>query len=476
MFSRYNHLVRIVLAGYNIDAEVLAELLRDKPRADATPETLSAAYARISRDPRPITELRRAARQEVEKARRSNANIIFKMGHHSVAEHAVFNFDLIDVSRLALEEIEKFRLCSYTEKSQRYQKLEGNYIIPEEIRGTDHEPRFTSLIAKQNKYYGELLSRGVEAEDARYVTSLATAGQVGLTINARNLELLLRRFASSRLAEVRQIGQAMYELVSKIAPSIILFTAANDFDGKTYGELRDGVRGAGKRKRKISPRCQLVDYTKNADLKLVTSLLHTSTGTSFINCRRMAKALSKKERLEFVKKAYRRMEFYDSTLREFEHIVLTYDLVMSSCCFGQMKRHRLATITSQPYQIELGVTVPPKLRAAGEEKNYLRLMAETEEVFHQLASSLPMAAPYVLTGAHRKRSLMTVNARELYHISRLREDAHAQWEIQEVSAELTRLARRVMPLTMLTIGGKDSYADVYRQVFGREPKVAPPKE
>ncbi|MFA4843372.1 MAG: FAD-dependent thymidylate synthase [Candidatus Margulisiibacteriota bacterium] len=466
--------MQIVLAGYNLDAEVLAELLQAAPRADATPETLSAAYARISRDPRPITELRRAARQEVEKARRSNANIIFKMGHHSVAEHAVFNFDLIDVSRLALEEIEKFRLCSYTEKSQRYQKLEGNFIVPEEIRTTNHEPLFTSLLAKQNKYYGELLARGIEAEDARYVTPLATTGQVGMTLNARNLELLLRRFASSQLAEVRQIGQTMYELVSKIAPSIILFTAANDFDGKTYAELRAGVKG--NRKRKLSARCQLVDYTRDADLKLIAALLHTSTGTSFINCRRLAKALSKKERLEFVKKACRHMEFYDSTLREFEHVVLTYDLVMSSSCFGQMKRHRLATITSQPYQVELGVTVPPKLRAAGEENNYLRLMAETEEVFRQLAATVPAAAPYVLTGAHRKRSLLTVNARELYHISRLREDSHAQWEIREVSAELTQFARRVMPLTMLTIGGKDSYVAVYRQVFGREPKIAPPKE
>jgi flavin-dependent thymidylate synthase len=473
--------VQILLAGYNLDAEVLAELLRAAPRADATPETLSAAYARISRDPRPITELRRAARQEVEKARRSNANIIFKMGHHSVAEHAVFNFDLIDVSRLAMEEIEKFRLCSYTEKSQRYQKLEGDFIVPAEVRGlpagrpgTKDEKSFVAIVNKQNKYYAELIARGIEAEDARYVTSLATTGQVGMTLNARNLELLLRRFASSQLAEVRQIGQAMYDLVAKIAPSIILFTAANDLDGKTYAELKDGVGGA--RKNKVSARCQLVDYTKDADLKLVAALLHTSTGTSFINCRRLAKAMSKKERLEFVKKAYQHMEFYDSTLREFEHVVLTYDLVMSASCFGQLKRHRLATITSQPYQTELGVTVPPKLRAAGEEKNYLRLMAETDEVFRQLAVTVPAAAPYVLTGGHRKRSLLTVNARELYHISRLREDSHAQWEISELSAELVRLARPVMPLTLLTIGGKDRYVEIYRQVFGREPKIRPPQE
>ena len=45
---------------------------------------------------------------EVDRARRSNETIIFKMGHNSVAEHAVFNFDVIGLSRLAIEELERF--------------------------------------------------------------------------------------------------------------------------------------------------------------------------------------------------------------------------------------------------------------------------------------------------------------------------------------------------------------------------------
>ena len=111
--------MKILLAGYNIDTEVIKAYEKaSSKRPDATPETLSASYARISRDPRPIDELRKAARLEVEKSRNSNRAIIFKMGHHSVAEHAVFNFDIIGVSRLAIEDLEKFRLCSFTEKSQ----------------------------------------------------------------------------------------------------------------------------------------------------------------------------------------------------------------------------------------------------------------------------------------------------------------------------------------------------------------------
>ena len=63
------------------------------------------------------------------------------------------------------------------------------------------------------------LLEGWAKEDARYVVALATQAQVGQTINARNAELLLRRFASHPLSEVKKLGRAIYEQISSIAPS-----------------------------------------------------------------------------------------------------------------------------------------------------------------------------------------------------------------------------------------------------------------
>ena len=149
--------MKVYLAGYNVDSEVLEDLKKNSPpREDVTPETLSAAYARISRDPRPVNQLRVLSRQEVKRARSSNKNIIFKMGHHSVAEHAVFNFDIIGVSRLAIEEIEKFRLCSYTEKSQRYIELSEDIVLPEEIKKSGLQDIFLSTVKAQNELYQKL--------------------------------------------------------------------------------------------------------------------------------------------------------------------------------------------------------------------------------------------------------------------------------------------------------------------------------
>ena len=60
----------VILAGYNIDYEIIRRIAAEHPeRQDLTPETVAAAYARISRNPRPVNELRTLARGEVEKAR-----------------------------------------------------------------------------------------------------------------------------------------------------------------------------------------------------------------------------------------------------------------------------------------------------------------------------------------------------------------------------------------------------------------------
>jgi len=116
--------MKVILAGYNVDSSVIDDLKKNSPSLqNVTPETMSAAYARISRDPRSVDALRAVARSEVERARRSNRTIIFKMGHHSVAEHAVFNFDIIGISRLAIEEIEKFP--ELAAKSKKHSILTG---------------------------------------------------------------------------------------------------------------------------------------------------------------------------------------------------------------------------------------------------------------------------------------------------------------------------------------------------------------
>lgn len=490
--------MKVNLAGYNVDTAVLRELEeKTGKRDDLTPEVISAAYARISRDPRSITDIRKSARDEVGRARKSNSTIIFKMGHHSVAEHAVFNLDILGLSRFVIEELEKFRLASYTEKSQRYITLDKDYAVPAEIKGTSLENLYVDMINQQNKAYFTLFEKlkehvfakhaalaenpkqhnlleGWAKEDARYITALATESQVGLTINARNMELMLRRFASNPLAEVQELGRALYDQIVEVAPSIVIFHEANDRDRNTYPKLKALAKGlilAHSDNLFDEKEVQLVDYTNDADKKVAASILHTSSDFTYEKCRSIVSDLPEDQVTAIYKAAWEEMQLYDSQVREFEYVNLTYNIVLSSACFGQLKRHRMASITAQPYNPGLGNTIPENIKEIGMEDYFQEIVDKTNEVYETIKNELPLAAPYILTNSHRKRVLMRINARELYHISRLREDAHAQWDIQNISRAMTDQAKEAMPHICGLIGGKDRYNEVYQNIFGGPPKV-----
>ncbi len=479
----------VILAGFNIDFETINALHAASPLSDPlTPETLSAAYARISRNPRPVNELRAVARREVEKARRSNQKIVFDMGHSSVAEHAVFNIDILGVSRLVVEEIEKFRLCSYTEKSQRYIRLEDDFVLPDEIKTADLHTRFVDTVKAQNGFYHELyrglgdymfrtykdlaadpaqhpVIDGWAKEDARYIVSLATEAQLGMTLNARNLELMLRRSAAHPLSEVREFGKRLYAVTQNIAPSLVRYTTATPFDTHTRKALQkeaemlirthacDGCAEAASPPEDIT----LVAPSPQGDDMVLAALMHSSSDLAMEGCRVLVDQLSEDEKTAMIKAACRHMEAYDAPLREFEYADLTFEGTVSATCFAQLKRHRMVTLTGQAYNPALGVTIPESIRAIGMDDRFMEIIAGTEELYSRIKEQAPEAAPYILTNAHRKRVLMKVNARELYHISRLREDRHAQWDIRERAQKMLQEARKVLPLTLMLATGKDTF-------------------
>ncbi|HPQ42988.1 MAG TPA: FAD-dependent thymidylate synthase [Syntrophales bacterium] len=481
--------MKVILAGYNVDYEIIQKCSSALEGEESlTPETVSAAYARISRNPLPVNELREIARTEVEKARKSNRSIVFDMGHSSIAEHAVFNIDIIGVSRLVVEEIEKFRLCSYTEKSQRYIRLEDDFVVPREVKECGLEDLFVGTVRKQNGLYHELYSGlkeymfekhrdmlsepggrstvdGWAKEDARYIVSMATHAQLGMTLNARNLELMLRRCAAHVLNEVNEYGKKLYGVTGDVAPSLIRYTEATPFDLTARAELREEVDRLVEKRDDCteSPavakegNVTLVHATPDGDERIVAAILHASSDRSLAGCLAVARTMSRKEKEGIIRTACRHMKPYDLPLREFEHAVFSFEVTVSASCFAQLKRHRMATITCQGYDPSLGVTVPASIREIGMERPFMEVISVTEDVYDRIRKVSPQAAPYILTNSHRKRVAVTVNARELYHISRLREDMHAQWDIRETAERMVRLGKKAMPLTLMLTGGKDAF-------------------
>jgi len=313
---------------------------------------------------------------------------------------------------------------------------------------------------------------GWAKEDARYVISLATETQLGMTINARNLELMLRRLAAVGLAEARLYNEQLYAATKDIAPSLIRYTQATEYDRLTRRKLqkqaekllrkKDAGKGRGK-----TEEAQLTFVTPEADIQAVAAMLFSSSGSGYDDCRNQAAGLSARDLRALFKTAFENIQSYDAVLRELENVDLQFELIMSASCFAQLKRHRMATIITQDYDPHLGVTIPPSVRAIGKQKEFLDIMRRTENAYDQIRKKLPLAATYVLTNAHRRRVLMKLSARELYHLTRMRVDAHAQWDIRELSEKMLKQARKAMPLTLMMACGKDGFATQQKKIFPR---------
>ena len=511
-------MLEVTLAGYNGDVEVLRG-----GEGEFTPETISSAYARISRSPDPVGQLRRKAREEVDKARASNRTIVFGLGHHSVAEHAVFNFDILGLSRLAIEALEWHRLCSFTEKSQRYITLDGDTVLPAEFDRAEGE-RFAALIAQQNRVYfdllpvllerqtvineelaaskrGRMVIEGLAKEDARYAVSLATAGQLGFTCNARNLELIIRRMRHARLDEVRRLGEALFEEARGVAPSLIIMADEEAF-AEVYGATLKGEyfnRGENDLRRAAaavdlpqdhdpaagSEGCAggvtLSSFTDDPDAAVLTGLLFSAGRGPLAACRAAAERMERTERQTLFRQTLAHLSEYDSPPRAFEDAVFRFELTLDASAMAQLKRHRMSTQLWGPYDPDLGITVPPEVEAVGRKNQLLDLAGRTAEGWAELRRSLagrgqPVeVADYLLTNAHRRRVSLTMNLRELYHFSRMREDVHAQWAIRDLAVRISVLVRRAAPVTAGLLGGKDGFSRLFGEVM-EQPAVEPARD
>lgn len=456
--------MRVILAGYNIDISQLSST-----KTAYTPETISAAYARISRSKKSVDELRRDAVLDVEKSRRSNKNIVFEMGHSSIAEHAVFNFDVIGISRYLTEFVQRTRLASFTEKSQRYVTLDGDYIIPEEIKNDSHVLRkFQDTIQLQNDAYLSLFENlktyfqqttthtkreleGRAKEDARYVLSMATHTQMGMTLNARSLEHLLKRLYALPLIEAKTLADTLYEQVKEVAPSLIRYIEPSEYDVQKYRSEVTAKSG------KQIEKCTLLSSPEHADERIIAGLLFHSTGSDYNTVFEDVKRMSTQEKEEILHQYLNDITCHDSLPREFELVDLMFQVNISSSCFAQLKRHRIATIISTDYDPKFGYTIPKSIDKIEQKDTFQKIMKESEKTYDLLAKNYPEVKNYILTNAHHKVVLFKCNIRELCHFARLRQDAHAQWDIRELAQNIIEKVQQAAPLTSLIICGKDTF-------------------
>lgn len=146
-------------------------------------------------------------------------------GHESVAEHAVFTFQIEGISRACSHQLVRHRMASYSQQSQRYVYLEGfSYIIPKTIEENfDAVMEYHDIMGRISKLYSELIDSedgyGIPQEDARYILPNACCTNITVTMNARELRHFLKlRLCNRAQWEIHELAVRMLASVIDIAP------------------------------------------------------------------------------------------------------------------------------------------------------------------------------------------------------------------------------------------------------------------
>ncbi|MCU0799159.1 MAG: FAD-dependent thymidylate synthase [Candidatus Thermoplasmatota archaeon] len=475
--------MKVALAGATIDRRFWKE-----DRA-ATPETISAAYARVSHSPRELSVLRDEAVNEVDKARASNERIIYRMGHSSVAEHAVFNLDVSDCSRLLVEFIEHHRLASYTERSQRYVFF-GNktFVLPDELKGTPLEEEVRKLEGDKFDLYNKVAADPALKErfgdglleQARYVLGLTCPTDIGLTVNAREAEHMISQGAAHPLSEVREFSKQLLEVTCHLAPSLIKYTKKSDHAERAKREIASVMSSSGTAfsgpERETSVRaapegpgiCSGRPTTcDDPETEIAATLIFENSSLPFCRAREIAGGMRDEELMDLFLPVFRNYPVHASLPRAFEMMDLTLSFHISASAFAQLKRHRMATIITQPYDPGLWETPEVFLSSKDLTERFWDLMKRSRELYGAITRAKDRnVAEYVLTNAHKRRVIFKANLREMYHFVRLRSDVHAQEEIRVISDMIVQEMKKRFPVVTAMLCGKDGYPGARERIMG----------
>jgi thymidylate synthase ThyX len=308
---------------------------------ELSPETIAVAFAKTSRSPESFREIAQGLTDE--KSAQFHEKWVVGYGHASVAEHAVLHIAFENVSRLAIESIESNRLASYTEKSTRYQKWgPDDFFIPSELDGHPLRDEYVatcrllfgtyaasldpvrSLVMERTQRRenesDEALDRRVRSkyvDVCRFLLPAASLANLGMTANARVLENMIRKLLSHELAEVREIGEQVKMVARQEIPTLVKYADAVPYLAETVKEF--DAQGEKRKVQSSSDWCELVDYDRDGEGKVLAAALYRFGEMSFAEGLAHVNSLKVEERAKLADSLLQRLGEHDIPLRELEY-------------------------------------------------------------------------------------------------------------------------------------------------------------
>jgi thymidylate synthase ThyX len=438
------------------------------------------------------------ADEVTERQRRSIGPLTFAGGHHTVYQHATFEFALSGISRqLVWCFLHGFPFYNTEQQSQRYVRLdEVRAVVPPELGGAARElylaaierawaayaeltrrlqPVTLGILAelwrlreRQSHAFGRNLRREAEKraiETARYVIPIASHTAMVYTVSGITLHRLRRMAAACDApSEARRVVDRMLAEVTRIDPAFFREVGEPPLELEETLEAREAPPGAGDPaaleafdKSLGGRRSRLVDWSARAPEVVADAVRHALGRSDLDDEEALALALDparNRYRLDALN-----VSFHAPVMRALDHAHYSFRKKLSHSADSQDQRHRMVPgsrpllTRSVPLRADV---VEPELVARDPACHALFVEA-TEAAFDARARLLAAGAAhehalYVLPNALAVRFEESGSLLHLLHKWTMRTCLNAQREIWEASMQELAQVGAVHPQLVRHVG------------------------
>jgi thymidylate synthase ThyX len=298
----------------------------------------------------------------------------------------------------------------------------------------------------------------------RNLLPAATLTNLGITGNGRAFEYLLTRLYCSELNELKDLAHLMNSELNCVIPSFI--KRVNEKHGKSLQSFmintnKEISKLTDKYLRNIQPDfspvgVRLIDYTdsKDAEVKIVSAILYENArGQSLHDIIKLVESFPQERRNEIIL-AY--TKFRENRRhrpgRAFEMADYLFEMFTNFGMFRDLHRHRILTIERQLLSTKHGYDIPNEIIDSGIDKDFKDCMYLSDNVYQNIAKTMPIEAQYAVNFAYRYPYFIKINLRELYHMIELRTSAQGHPDYRYICQQIYKKINDIHPI--LTKGMK----------------------
>lgn len=391
------------------------------------------------------------------------ARAVVGYGHKSIAEHDYIVFALEDVTPIVEQTIIGYRLTSFTIKSRRNVDFRNVGFYVPDFHGEDGkvlkdnkklQKQYSSYMQSLFDKYGELVDEEIPVEDCRYILPYSYYSNIIMGCDANELMRMTADMLHGKIShipELRELGEKFEGMIREYAPYLVRALEAEadkDYYEDKYTFIDDMVKKTDIETGRLFEKVNMTDYTKNADWKVLCSLIAARYQVSMEDASEILHQLSYQD--SDIKRKLMQALIHTKNQRELEQVLFSFEIPISLAVLTHITRHRMHSLLVPDFVPlwDMGNYVTPATVAKNHKAEYDEIFSNNQlmvEDFKNQGVRDEDLVYFYLSGT-ACNIYTTMNGRTLEWISRMRCCNKAQWEIRNIANAMVDQASKVAPL------------------------------